>query len=593
MSLAFLWTASWQGGMALLLAWVICRTWRTMPARARCWVWRIAYLKLLATLVWTVPLRLPILQPPPPSPIIAPRVIIVSSPKPPPPILTIPATPIPQVHQPWLNRWPTLLLILWSSGVAIAACRLGKHWWWARTLRRRCSRVANDSVHQAARRLADRLGLRATPPILTGESPAGPMLLGIFRPAIILPPSVIDGPPAQLDMVLAHELAHVRRRDLLWDLPPVLADVLFFFHPLVWLGQRELRLAQEMACDHLALAVTRSNPAAYATALLEIAQRGRTPALAFASFVVGPQKSLYTRILAMKTLHTWSRPRLITSAVLSIIIALVTIPPWRVVAQERKTSNADSNASNQKRADEKRGETKAIGAGPVEGAPAVGDAAANLQFIGVLSAAKVQISPAADGVINSVNVRSGDRVKKGDLLLQLDDRRARAGVQVAQAHLGVAKVSLQRVQNLKDAATPPELATQEAELRVAEAELELRVQDLEETRIVAPFDGVVQIRAVAGQRVVKGESLGQLVQEGKLKVEFSVTPGMLREIKTGAQLTLRSVSSHNEFQAKISSISPIVESASGTVAVEAEVIGTPEGLLSGMTVRGVLAAPAK
>src|SRR5258708_38616199 len=54
-------------------------------------------------------------------------------------------------------------------------------------------------------------------------------------------------------MILAHELAHLRRGDLLWSWLPQAAHMLFYFHPMVWLAHRELYVAQEMACDELAL----------------------------------------------------------------------------------------------------------------------------------------------------------------------------------------------------------------------------------------------------------------------------------------------------------------------------------------------------
>src|SRR5579884_4026259 len=55
--------ASWQGGAALLTVWLLCRAWAGMPPRARCWLWRLAYLKLLLALVSIAPIRLAVLRP--------------------------------------------------------------------------------------------------------------------------------------------------------------------------------------------------------------------------------------------------------------------------------------------------------------------------------------------------------------------------------------------------------------------------------------------------------------------------------------------------------------------------------------------------
>ena len=59
-----LWRASWQGGAALLLVFVLCRAVRRIPAQAQCWLWRLAYVKLLIAGVWMVPVELRWLPPP-------------------------------------------------------------------------------------------------------------------------------------------------------------------------------------------------------------------------------------------------------------------------------------------------------------------------------------------------------------------------------------------------------------------------------------------------------------------------------------------------------------------------------------------------
>src|SRR5688572_33070333 len=58
-----LWRASWQGGIALALAWAACRLFPRLDPRARCWLWRLAYLKLLVTFFWTTPVAVPALPP--------------------------------------------------------------------------------------------------------------------------------------------------------------------------------------------------------------------------------------------------------------------------------------------------------------------------------------------------------------------------------------------------------------------------------------------------------------------------------------------------------------------------------------------------
>src|SRR4051812_47332985 len=60
---AAIFRASWQGGLALCLAWGVCHIWRNLPGSAKCWIWRLAYLKLLIALLWIAPIALPVLKP--------------------------------------------------------------------------------------------------------------------------------------------------------------------------------------------------------------------------------------------------------------------------------------------------------------------------------------------------------------------------------------------------------------------------------------------------------------------------------------------------------------------------------------------------
>src|SRR5262249_56830663 len=107
---------------------------------------------------------------------------------------------------------------------------------------------------------------------------AGPLVAGWARPELALPAALIAAlGPEERRMVLAHELAHLKRRDLAWAWLPLGARLLFFFHPLVWLAEIHWRLAQEIACGELALRVTRSPARCYGELLLKVARRRAPP----------------------------------------------------------------------------------------------------------------------------------------------------------------------------------------------------------------------------------------------------------------------------------------------------------------------------
>jgi len=348
--------ACWQGGLAITLAWLICRLWPGMPPNPRCWLWRLAYAKLLLGLVWLPPLVLPLLPHPPVVPqaaqIAAPPEKAAPAALPDAPLaasatalapsraaLLSPPAPTPlqlPLSHPTLPTVQTWLLAAWLLGVLISLGRVAAAWHRARVLYETSAPLADAALRADAATLCRRLGLRRVPPLRVADDLLSPLLLGLTRPAILLPAFVLSGSPrSELRLMLAHELAHLARRDLLWNILPLLAQRLFFFHPLVWLAGHEWSLAQEIACDAQAVALTGTSPSAYGRMLLGIATRRRTsaaplfPTLA----VAAPRHTLRRRLFAMQHIGTTSRPRLILAAALTALLALGVLLPWRVVAQ--------------------------------------------------------------------------------------------------------------------------------------------------------------------------------------------------------------------------------------------------------------------
>lgn len=163
---------------------------------------------------------------------------------------------------------------------------------------RRDAIPAPKAVEERARMLARRLRLKAVPEVRVHAGLGEPCLCGIFRPAILLPGRwLASSRPETLDAVLAHELAHARRRDPLANLAQRALEAIFFFHPGVrWLS-RSLRRQRELCADALAVRLTR-NPLALARALESVARlrlASPPPRLVGAS-LGGEDQSLLPRI---------------------------------------------------------------------------------------------------------------------------------------------------------------------------------------------------------------------------------------------------------------------------------------------------------
>lgn len=162
---------------------------------------------------------------------------------------------------PWVWIVGSMLTFAWMlTGVA-----------GAERLRRLSAPPVDHRVQDLCRRLAGSLKVRFSVSVAFCERISSPVLVGIVRPVILLPPGLVLGlGPEQVEMLLLHELAHVRRWDNLFNLLQRTVESLLFFHPAVWLVSRWVRQEREHCCDDLVLRHTADRPA-YAETLLVVA----------------------------------------------------------------------------------------------------------------------------------------------------------------------------------------------------------------------------------------------------------------------------------------------------------------------------------
>jgi beta-lactamase regulating signal transducer with metallopeptidase domain len=338
-----MWRATWQGGVAIAVVWLLCLLLPKTPARVRCWWWRLALAKLFISLVWATPIPIAVLQAKaiPSSPGRTVSVAPISSQAqppipvlvPPPQNLATPAAAKPPVKWNIAAR----LLTFWSLGIIVGLFGIARQRRSIRQLVRHTDPLGYDHpLPNECARLSEQFGLRAAPEIRVAEDLSSPMLAGFLRPAILFPESFLeDKPPAQLRMMLAHELAHAKRRTLGWAWLTISARVLFFFHPLVWMARKEIALTEEMAADDLTLNLCRLRPADYAGMLVEVAGRIFSPRQE--ELVVGvaaSHQTLKRRLQAMKYITPISARRFVAAAAIITMIGLPLIVPWRLTAQE-------------------------------------------------------------------------------------------------------------------------------------------------------------------------------------------------------------------------------------------------------------------
>ena len=162
------------------------------------------------------------------------------------------------------------IVTLWMAGVTLLSLRLIVQWMQARRLVRVGAQPACEPWLAMARRLATALGVRRAVRLVESTAVQVPAVVGLLRPVILLPANTLTGLlPGQLEMILAHELAHIRRHDFLVNLLQAAVETLLFYHPAVWWISRQVRIEREHCCDDLAIEVCGS-PLQYARALTRL-----------------------------------------------------------------------------------------------------------------------------------------------------------------------------------------------------------------------------------------------------------------------------------------------------------------------------------
>ena len=169
-------------------------------------------------------------------------------------------SPVPSAILPWV-------VSLWLAGVTALCSRLFGGWVLTMRLRSRLVRPAPAEWQQALRRLAARLGVSRRVRLLVSSWIQAPASIGWLRPVILVPVGALAGlPPEQVEALLLHELAHIRRHDYLVNILQSAIEALLFYHPAVWWVSGHIRAERELCCDDAAVSIT-GDAVAFARAL--------------------------------------------------------------------------------------------------------------------------------------------------------------------------------------------------------------------------------------------------------------------------------------------------------------------------------------
>jgi RND family efflux transporter MFP subunit len=478
----------------------------------------------------------------------------------------------PLAWKDWSLTWKPAVALLWLLGVATC--------WSAVGLSNRRFRRLLDSAQPAPAascaklfHTAARLGLRDVPRAWIVPARIPPMLLAGMagRPRLLLPEELWGRlNDQQKETVLAHELAHLKRRDHWVRRLETIALGLYWWFPIAWWARRELEEAEEKCCDAWVVWAMPDAADAYAESLVATAAFLSGHRLLLPAGATGAGRSLPIKRRLNMILHDRSSGPVVRAAPRGLLVLGALCLPFlpALTSSQRKATAAHAPAkpapepsasqagaadAAPKAAAAPQGERAAEATGKPSGKPVKirvvqaieRDLANYLVFSGRIEAAQsVQVRARVSGYLTNVFFAPGQKVHPGETLFQVDPRSYKAEEQKAEAELRRARARLKALSSqvalMRGHAVPQgqvikaegEAEEAEASVQVAQAALELARLHLEYTRGTAPIAGNISAPPLSPGNVVVADNtvLATITSLDRMTVVFYVTQDILLDL---------------------------------------------------------------
>ena len=229
------------------------------------------------------------------------------------------------------------IVLVWLTGVLLLSVRLLFGWLRAHSIAKKNATEAAPEWQRSARRLAQALKLRRAVQLLESAAVEVPTVIGWLRPVVLLPATSLTGlSTEQMEMILAHELAHIRRNDFFVNLMQAVVETLLFYHPAVWWISNRIRVEREHCCDDVAVAVS-GKPLVYARALTRLEELRIEDAQAFVSANGGSLIGRIRRLAGARAESPNAPSRFVAgAALLTVLLALIIAPSLPLRGQQQK-----------------------------------------------------------------------------------------------------------------------------------------------------------------------------------------------------------------------------------------------------------------
>lgn len=240
----------------------------------------------------------------------------------------------------------------WLAGVLLLTLWQGTGWLRVEHIVRRRTTAVSASLQSVCDRLAKELSVSRPVRLLNTAWTQVPVVWGWLKPVILLPATLAtDLPPDQLEAILVHELAHIRRLDFLVNVLQMIVETLLFYHPAIWWMSNRLRQEREFCCDDTVLEVC-GDRVQYARALTSVAERSLVPIHSVPAASGGRLTERIWRVLGRREAQADWRGNSLAATLLAIAttslisIGLVGVPANNAIVQAQPSESAIGAADN-------------------------------------------------------------------------------------------------------------------------------------------------------------------------------------------------------------------------------------------------------
>ncbi len=227
----------------------------------------------------------------------------------------------------WITPYFPWISLAWISGIFLLSLRLLGGWLYLEYLRRSGRHSVPLQWQKQVEALSIAMNIKRRVQLIESNLLDHPITMGFFKPIILFPLGMISQmPPEQIEAIILHELAHIKRADYLINYFQSIVEIMLFFHPAVWWISQDLRESREHCCDDLALAQG-FDRWQYAQALLQLTKTNISSKTIFAMSLTGNKHSQLSRRIH-RLFGRYTPDRFMSRGLLMAILLSASLMTW-------------------------------------------------------------------------------------------------------------------------------------------------------------------------------------------------------------------------------------------------------------------------